>query len=588
MRRFVSTWLGVALIAWGAATPARSGDSTSGSELDRLERLGDYEREAVRDVLQSRNVAIVDTPEGRTVGDIHVVNLSVFSERDGEFLQWFNNLHWRTHEEVIRREVVLRPGDDWNDDEVRESERNLRDPRFTSLVVILPVASDDPETVDLLVITRDIWSLRSNTDFELQDTTISTLLLSLTENNMLGRRKILSAEFAMDLGSISVGPRYVDPNVFGSHARLSARANAVVGRRRGVLEGTSAEFELAYPFWRLDQTWGGSLSILHDDRIVRRFRGAQLLPYDAPDTSAREQVPQRYRQRILQIEALGTYGVGTATEHRLSLGYRYQLQRPDLLPGLSASPEVRAAFRRDVLPRSERVSAPVARYEFFVPEWVTYRNVNTYDLPEETRVGPYLTAEAAPSFRGLGASGTFLDLASVIGWHVDIAPGAFVRIEGEAESRIRGRGAVDTLLGGTLRAASPLVADAVRVVARSRFDALLDDTQNRLLFAGGREGLRGHPIGAFSGTARSVSNLEIRSAPLKVWFTRAGGVVFWDVAHAATRAATLRPRHDIGLGIRVLLPQVNTVPFRLDWAFPIASARSTWPGRFSLGFGQIF
>jgi hypothetical protein len=574
--------------AWMLAAPARAAESGDASTSNSLDELGDYERQAVRRVLEARGYEVVDDPEGRRVGEVRVVTLPVFSERDGDVLEWFNRLHWTSRPEVIRRDVVLRPGDTWSDDEARESERNLRDPRFLSLAVVLPIESGDSETVDLLVVTRDIWSLRSNTSFELQNTTLSDLYASITENNFLGRHKIVSAEFTMDLGSFSVGPRYFDPNLFGTHAQLSVRGGAIFGRRTGGFEGTRGQFELSYPFWRLDQTWGGSLSVVHDDRIVRRFRGPNLLPYDDPETSTREAIPQRYRQRILQIEALGTYGVGTATEHRFSLGYRYQLQKPELLPGFGGSQEVRAAFRRDVLPQSERVSAPVFRYEFFLPTWVTYRNLDTYDLPEQTRVGPYATLEAAPSFEALGASGTFLDLAGVLGWHVDIAERGFLALEADASSRLRGERSVDNLLGGRIRLATPTVGDAVRLVVRSEFEALLRDTQNRLLFTGGQRGLRGYPIGAFAGSIRSANNVELRSMPLEVWFTRVGGVVFWDAAHVAEAASDLRLRHDVGLGMRILVPQANTVPFRLDWAFPVSGDRAAWPGRVSLGFRQAF
>jgi len=40
--------------------------------------------------------------------------------------------------------------------------------------------------------------------------------------------------------------------------------------------------------------------------------------------------------------------------------------------------------------------------------------------------------------------------------------------------------------------------------------------------------------------------------------------------------------------LRLLIPQLNTVPLRLDWAFPIARDREVWPGRVSVGFGQVF
>ena len=130
-----------------------------------LDALGSYERSATEWALRKRGLTIDSQPEGKIVGALHVVNLDVFGKAEG-FLRVINFLHITTRRRVIEREVLLRPGQAWNQEIVEETQRRLKDPLFTSLVVLMPVASKTPGVVDLLVVTRDTWSLSMNSTFE--------------------------------------------------------------------------------------------------------------------------------------------------------------------------------------------------------------------------------------------------------------------------------------------------------------------------------------------------------------------------------------------------------------------------------------
>jgi len=169
------------------------------------DELGALEKEAVDQVLRARRLEVEDHPEGKTIGAILVENLEVFSERDGCTLMWFNRFHATTRAGVIAREVLLRPGQVWDQERVDETRRGLRDPFLSNAVVLLPVKGARPETVDLLVVTRDVWSLRLSNNFEIQDGQLTLLLFSLTETNLFGWRKKLAFGFIMDQGSIEIG-----------------------------------------------------------------------------------------------------------------------------------------------------------------------------------------------------------------------------------------------------------------------------------------------------------------------------------------------------------------------------------------------
>jgi hypothetical protein len=63
------------------------------------------------------------------------------------------------------------------------------------------------------------------------------------------------------------------------------------------------------------------------------------------------------------------------------------------------------------------------------------------------------------------------------------------------------------------------------------------------------------------------------------------------VGHAAASMADLLAYNDAGVGLRLLIPQLNFYVLRVDWAFPFQSSgviAAGWPGRVTAGFRQGF
>jgi hypothetical protein len=145
-------------------------------------------------------------------------------------------------------------------------------------------------------------------------------------------------------------------------------------------------------------------------------------------------------------------------------------------------------------------------------------------------------------------------------------------------------------LGVTL--ASPMLGRAVRLVASGGTSLLLRSTRpDRYYTLGGESGLRGYALGEFVGQAQVIGHVEARSRPFALTALRVGGLLFYDTGHAASRFAVLHPHHDAGVGLRVLIPQLNYYVLRFDWAFAFQATRYSaagWPGRFSAGFRQVF
>ena len=585
-----------------------------------LDSLGVLERQAVEDALAARSLTLDAAPEGKRVGAVQVFNHEVFSARDSYF-QLLNIFHRTTREPIIRREVLLRPGDPYNEALVEETVRNLRDGDLSSLVAILPVKSATPGEVDLLVVTRDVWSLRFNTEFDAGEGTLRSLSTSLSENNLFGWRKRFSFAFNLGRGAYSVGPTYVDPNIAGTRLSFSGSFRAVYTRElaepagralegastessrgwglSGRREGYSASGRLSYPLFSLASRWGASLAASYSNGVARSFLGNDLRLIDLRGTMAREQLPYAYRLRSSSVDTQLVRSLGHRVIHRVAVGHSLSTVRPSFLQDWPPQdPTERAAYAAQVFPRSERLSSIYLSYLLFTPRYRVYRDFSTYDLGEDVLLGPSASASLSRAAGWLGSENIYTGMSASAGWTLDLGDG-LQRVSLSWSGAVRDGRLVDQNRGASLFLATPMLRKLVRLVGEVGASVLVDNTRPNVYYTVGAEnGLRGYATGEFLGQASWLGHLEARSAPAPLWALRFGMVVFYDVGHAADSLAELGARHDAGLGLRLLIPQLNFYVLRVDWAIPFQNGERTptgalfttagFPGRISAGFRQVF
>src|SRR5690606_384031 len=125
-----------------------------------------------------------------------VVTLEVFEERDQvpTFINW---LHVVTHDNIIDREVLIRPGQPYQQTLADETERNLRAFPQLSVVLIVPLEGSHPNAVKLLVITKDVWSLRLSWDPRFYNGRLTSLTLAPSEWNIAGTTQRISASLTL-------------------------------------------------------------------------------------------------------------------------------------------------------------------------------------------------------------------------------------------------------------------------------------------------------------------------------------------------------------------------------------------------------
>lgn len=554
-----------------------------------LDAMGTYEREAVVSVLETHALRIELKPEGKRIRNIRIVNLDVFGPKT-KWLRNLNRLHKTSDDSSVRLQLLVQPGEIWNEARVRETERIIRNPSLSSFVVAVPIEVEAWDEVDLLLVTRDVWSLRTNSEFVHQDGTLSFLKVAAAENNLFGRRKHLSLILEMDQGEYSLSTRWRDLNVGGTRWQMVVRPRILFGRASNDVEGSQSFVRLTYPLWSLASRWGWNLEATHKNSIIRNFEGPRLATYDAPETEDIETLPQKYRLRQQAIRTQVSRSFGRWNKHTVSFGHEWLSSRPKLLPLEGLDGEVGESFRRALLPRSERSSAITAAFDFFRADYVTYRNINGYDLPEVKSVGPTVHADIALALTHFGSERGFARSSARAGYLFDLDADGLVeigasvgrRFEHDASSNLD---SVDTTYGADWFVASPVLR-SLRLVSFGVASLRNDVKDNEIVQIGGQEDLRGYAVGAFRGTSFYRASVELRTLPTKLSFMRVGYVAFWDIGDAANSPNELTAHQNVGVGVKALIPQTGESLLSFYWAVPMDRGARSFPGRISIGLGK--
>jgi hypothetical protein len=457
--------------------------------------------------------------------------------------------------------------------------------------------------VDVLIVTRDIWSLRFNTQYTYQSRKLTNLTTSLSENNFLGRRDLLSVALTMDQGAIAVGPLFIDKNVLGEHLNLQVRVDDILTRddltKHSTFhhEGSDSTITLTRPLWNLASEWAGGVQFTHRFAINRQFQGTSLFPfkYVDPTTGQSTLFPVEYDMRLWTINASVTRQWGDELKQQLSIGHSVTSQRPRPLDDFAGDAAQRAAFIKKVLPQSEVTSVPYIEYAFFTPRYRTLRNVTTFDLAEDQRSGPDLDISLGFGLQALGSDHNFQRLSSSVGWTIPWARDGFVRIAGglagrhqQAESDpMVPHGFIDDTATVSIRGGTPPISGLFRLLAQSSLSTRWNDTQNGFYAIGSDSGLRGFNINEFRGQRYFNLQVEARTSPYPIWVLRVGGVAFYDLGGAADTLATMALHQDAGLGARILIPQTSAQLLTFDLAVPFDGKSRGMP-RFLAGFGSQF
>ncbi len=532
-------------------------------------RLGELDRAMVDDALQSLGLQPEHAPGDRPICEVRTVQRDIIVPED-PFPLWLNVFHRTTRERTIARALTLAPGDTFDEITYRDAERQLRDPSIYSVVAVVPTVAADPGCVDVLVVTRDVWSLRP-TWFIATAGVVTNLHLGLVETNLLGLNHQLSAGFDLGIGSWEIGPTFYGQRMFGGDIDVWDSFDLIFDRERGQLEGSRNTLSIASPLRDTTARRGWALTLAHDHRIERRYNAATLRTFDDPATAEDDAVDQRWRQTDISMQASVTRAWGTRFRHLLTGIAGLSLREVEPLPYAEVDAAVLDAFVDAVLPRAERSIGPGVRWTGYENRHMSVRGYDTWGFAEEVRLGGYVEAQVTTSEPGLGASVRFARPRGQVLYRLRMGSDGFVSASLSQSVRIGGDDGVDVtdaVTTGLVNLVTPSVL-AGRVVVRGLARRVSENDDNVLSLLGADAGLRGYVAGALQGENVAMTNVEWRSAYVTILSTYVGMAVFTDGAAAWAEDGEPQWYPSMGVGLRWVIPQVGTQVRALDVGFPL-------------------
>jgi hypothetical protein len=593
---------------------------------ERLLAYSPYEVETIQEVLAGRHEVKDPSPEGKTVESIDIVPLDVFERRD-LLPTWLNVFHVTTRQNVVRREVLLREGAPYTQALADDTIRNLRRvpvvPQL-SAVLVVPTMGSDPGKVRVLVITKDVWSLRLSWNAVATAGGIEQLALAPSETNFLGTHQILSADFVLEPSAYTFGVGYMVPSIDGTRIAVQANANLMISRETGDAEGSFGSLVAGEPLFSGRTEWAWHSVVAWQDAIVRRYVNAQLSPFVDPVDPSRS-IPWEYRARGLFANPGITRSFGWEEKHDFTLSAAVS-RGEYLTPSTGGPPQTVADFLATEVPVSDTRVGPALSYHGYTTRFVRVFDFDTLALQEDYRLGHDVVARVYPSFRAIGASRDVVSLYGAAQYTWAVRDGLF-RLSAQSltdfqlPETVGSQYTPSTIPDAAFVPTAHLVSPSIGRIGRLVLDGtLLWKWRNHLrqiasyqagaivgygldptaaigpTILGGDDRLRGYPTNFFVGQNSFSYNLEFRTRPVEILSCEIGAVAFYDVGDAANGPiGNLHPYQSVGGGIRALFPWLDRIVFRADVGVPlqrppvnVTSGPPIAPVGFVITFSQAF
>ena len=207
-------------------------------------------------------------PPPKTV-QIRTINVEVKNVFDPEVpgenhwpFTWANFLHIRTRASVIRKALLMKPGDVVDRAILEESERNLRQLPFVKDAKILEVPATGGQA-DLVVKTQDTWTTQPQVNFGSEGGQ-SHFDVGFLEENFLGYGKSLSYFVRHNHNGTGQEFGYVDPQIMNSRFRLDSLF-------RDTPFGNEQHVTLVRPFYALETRVAGGITVDHRKDLQKVF-----------------------------------------------------------------------------------------------------------------------------------------------------------------------------------------------------------------------------------------------------------------------------------------------------------------------------
>ena len=602
-----------------------------------------YEEDLISFVLSERNLKREDNPNGKIIERIEIYREDIISKSDPWPL-FLNNFHMKTKDQIIKQELLINKGEYWNQDLVDESERNLRSFFILSLSRIIACKSDKPNHVILLIVTKDLWSFRLGMDFLQVGTVMQYFNSQLTEQNFMGLNNQLTLHLdlkQLDLGELSIKDRFVigqsivSQRIAGSRfnltevVRLTIKGNVPCtgnseykydewcpSKKKGSLEGFYGVFNLSRPLYSKAAKWAFSLSVSAETTQIRQYRynssGHKIPEGEITGVSIRNDayikddeiialIPRVYDAKAFNSHISLTRSFGTSVKYNLSTRFAFYHIEYNHPGNFAFNSEVTKWHKENILPKSETAAYLSLGFKTFSTKFTKLKNIYTFMLSEDYRLGHFISAEIQPSQNIQDLSHKFLNMIYKSSYSFQYYDNLFsFWLNGSTRWQFHDLKKNETTFAdkvvslGFKNISSRIFKGRIHFQAKSVFLNDMLNISKQFLGSSGIDMLRGYPANFFEGDNLFLANCEYRSQPLSLYTIFWGLVLFYDGGSVyggedynnSNRELPFIYHHSIGMGLRILIPQFNKDTIRIDFGIPLSKDHGSAGTWLSLSFGQ--
>jgi hypothetical protein len=466
---------------------------------------------------------------GAVIGEIAIDNQNIFNlndpKDDTKLFRLANHLHSKTHQGIIREQLLFKSGERYSRRLIDESERILRGNVYFYDAWIRPVAYHDGK-VDLRVTTRDVWTFNPGFNFGRSGGTNSTGV-QLEELNVLGTGVSAKVAHSVDVDRTESMAELSDQHAFGGFTSIDANyGNSSDGHVR--------HFTLDRPFYALDTRWAGGVLGRDDIRTDSLWDRGQII--------------DQFQDQHQAVQFYGGWSKGL--EHgwvrRWSTGLTYDERRfapVSTWTGLTA------------IPQGQRFLYPWVEFDLVEDRYAKYFNHDQIARTEDFYVGTTASVRVGWADSALGSSRSALIFQSTVGRGFSDAGTTTLLLAGDFSGRLENGVLSNGLADASVRYYREQGRNWLFFTTLQASKGWRLDLNNQILL-GGDSGLRGYPLRYQDGTARALWTLEQRF--FSDWYPfrlfRVGAAVFFDAGRtwgdAPLAAPSLGLLSDAGFGLR--------------------------------------
>jgi len=504
-------------------------------------------------------IAAEETPEAldpqRLEEDQVVIGNIIFEKQDvfdlsdpkenSALYRLANRLHIITKDEVIAKQLLLSSGDVFSQRLAAESERILRANTYFYDASISPKNRKDG-TVDLHVVTRDVWTLRPSISYS-RSGGENKSLVRLEELNLLGRGQKLLVSRSSDVDRNSTLFEFRDKHLGNSWTALNLLA-------ADNSDGHSSLFSLVRPFYALDARWAAGMQAYDDERISPLYQlGEKTAEYG-------------HERRYFSAFGGWSAGLRDGWVRRFTAGAVYDDNQfaDSLDPALALA-----------TPDDRKFVYPYMGIEILQDQYEKTTNRDQIDKTEDFLTGTRFTASLGWSDEEFGADrDAFLYSLGASRSFGNIAKSA-VLLSVDASGRVENSHTVNALFGFDARYYRQQSEKRTFFTTFSAIHGNRLDLDNPIEL-GGDTGLRGYPIRYQSGNSKMLLTIEQRY--FSDWYpfrlVRVGAAIFADVGRTwgdnPLGGESLGWLADVGVGLRFAPTRTGSRKIiHLDVAFPL-------------------